>query len=84
MTAFLGIPDLAWFVFFFGAGCLAFGVLIGRGIHALEETPVFEASISIESEPADLDDWLAETEPAFDFKLWQRPRSEAQLERRAA
>jgi hypothetical protein len=84
MIAFLGIPALAWFILFFGAGCLAFGTFIGLCIHGAEE-PEFEVpEFCEEPAPADLDDWLAESEAPFDFKLWERPRSEARLDRGVA
>jgi len=58
-----------------------FAVLIGRGIHALE-APAFEAPR--EPEPEDLDDWLADTEPFFEFNLCEHPKAKTRLDRGAA
>lgn len=80
MIAFLGIPVLAWFIVFFGAGVFALGAFLGFCIYGREE-PVFEASPVAQPEPANLDDWLAAEEPFREFDAWKRPVSEVRVDR---
>lgn len=57
---------------------LGLAVAIGRCIHGAEEASEFTAP----DEPggaADLDDWLADNEPFFEFELWKRPEAEMQV-----
>lgn len=62
---------------------LGLAILVGRCIRGAEVTPEFSPSDFGEPKDAeDLDDWLADSEPFFEFDLWERPKSEAELERR--
>jgi hypothetical protein len=59
-----------------------FALAAGRFIRG-PVSPEFAASDLDEPKDAgDLDDWLAEVGPLEEFKLWERPKSEAELERR--
>jgi hypothetical protein len=62
--------------------CCLFGlaVLIGRCIHGAEAPE--PAPPSEPKDAGDLDDWLAEVGPLEEFKLWERPKSQSELERR--
>jgi hypothetical protein len=60
----------------------AAGVFIGQCIHGAEAPE--PAPPSEPKDAGDLDDWLAEVGPLEEFKIWERPKSEAELERRAA
>lgn len=60
---------------------LGLGLVVGRIMRG-PETPEFPPSEP--KDAGDLDDWLAEVGPLEEFKLWERPKSESELERRAA
>jgi hypothetical protein len=66
----------------FLSGVLGIGILIGKAIKAGRQGgyPVFEGATGERDVQRDLDDWLADDEPPFDFKVWKRP--EARINRK--
>jgi hypothetical protein len=86
----LGLPALAWFLLFFGAGWLVlgafFGFLFGRliknGETPFKPGPPEQLPVEPES-PADLDDWLAAEGPLEEFKVWKRPTASTSMRRAA-
>ena len=60
------------------------GVFLGSCIRGAKSPQFTPSDFREPKDAGDLDDWLAEVGPLEEFKIWERPKSEAELERRAA
>lgn len=79
---FLGIPALAWFLFFFAIATVAVAIVLAGVFWVVFHTPAGLEQRPVRAEPEtleDLDDWLAAEGPLEEFKHCKRPEASVSI-----